>query len=101
MTGLQKLKSVLLKVIPGQPPQLARDQITELLEESIRDTVSFDSHESMLLKNILGLRDITATDVMVPRADIVSVDIEDGIEKNLGCHGGCESLSRAGDARQS
>ena len=83
MTGLQKLKSVLLKVIPGQPPQLARDQITELLEESIRDTVSFDSHESMLLKNILGLRDITATDVMVPRADIVSVDIEDGIEKIL------------------
>ena len=37
----------------------------------------------MLLKNILGLRDITATDVMVPRADIVSVDIEDGIEKIL------------------
>ena len=64
MTGLQKLKLVLLKLIPGQPPQLARDQITELLEESIRDTVSFDSHESMLLKNILGLRDITATDVM-------------------------------------
>lgn len=83
MTGLQKLKSVLLKVIPGQPPQLARDQITELLEESIRDTVTFDSHESMLLSNILGLRDIRATDVMVPRADITSVDIEDGIEKIL------------------
>lgn len=83
MTGLQKLKSVLSKVIPGQKPQLAREQITELLEESIRDTVSFDSHESMLLKNILGLRDITATDVMVPRADIVSVDIEDGIKKIL------------------
>lgn len=59
---------------------MARDQLAELLEESIRETVSFDSHESMLLKNILGLRDITATDVMVPRADIVFVDIEDGIE---------------------
>jgi len=83
MTGWQKLKSMLLRAIPGQPPQLARDELTELLEESIRQELHFDSHESMLLKNILGLRDITATDVMVPRADIVSVDIEDGIDSIL------------------
>jgi CBS domain containing-hemolysin-like protein len=80
MNTFQKLKSVVLGSLPGNPPALARDQLAELLEESIRETVSFDSHESMLLKNILGLRDITATDVMVPRADIVFVDIDDGIE---------------------
>ncbi|XDZ65567.1 hemolysin family protein [Alphaproteobacteria bacterium LSUCC0684] len=80
MNTFQKLKSVVLRSLPGSPPALAREQLAELLEESIRETVSFDSHESMLLKNILGLRDITATDVMVPRADIVSVDIDDGIE---------------------
>lgn len=67
-------------MIPGSSPPLARQQITELLEESIRDTVTFDPHESMLLKNILGLRDIAATDVMVPRADIVSVDMNDGTD---------------------
>ena len=66
-----------MRALPGQRA-LAREELTELLEESIRETVSFDSHESMLLTNILGLRDITAMDVMVPRADIVSVDITDG-----------------------
>jgi CBS domain containing-hemolysin-like protein len=82
MKLIHKLKSWLLTLWPRNAPPhaLAREQITELLKESIRDTVTFDSHESMLLKNILGLRDIAATDVMVPRADIVSVDINDGVD---------------------
>ena len=45
-----------MRALPGQRA-LAREELTELLEESIRETVSFDSHESMLLTNILGLRD--------------------------------------------
>lgn len=81
---LQKIKTFITSKILGLTPTLAREQITELLEESIRDTVTFDSHESMLLKNILGLRDIAATDVMVPRADIMSVDIDDGVDKIMG-----------------
>lgn len=81
---LQKLKSALLNFIPGHQRTLEREEIAELLEESIRDTVTFDSHESMLLKNILGLRDIRAFDVMVPRADIISVDMDDGAETILG-----------------
>ncbi|MCE2516435.1 MAG: HlyC/CorC family transporter [Alphaproteobacteria bacterium] len=81
---MQKFKSLMMSIWPGHSTSLAREQITELLEESIRDTVTFDSHESMLLKNILGLRDIAATDVMVPRADIVSVDINDGVDVVMG-----------------
>ena len=81
---LQKIKTFITSKILGLTPTLAREQITELLEESIRDTVTFDSHEGMLLKNILGLRDISATDVMVPRADIMSVDIDDGVDKIMG-----------------
>lgn len=34
------------------------------------------SHELLLLTNILGLRDMTAEDVMVPRADIMAVNID-------------------------
>lgn len=79
MNAFQKLKAVVLRSLPGQRA-LAREELTELLEESIRETVNFDKHESMLLTNILGLRDITAFDVMVPRADIVSVDVTDGHE---------------------
>ena len=57
----------------GHQRVLARDEVTEL----IRDTINFDSHETMLLTNILELRDIIALDVMVPRADIVAIDIND------------------------
>ena len=78
---IQKLGSTLIKLLPGSQRTLEREELTELLEESIRDTVTFDSHESMLLTNILGLRDIRAFDVMVPRADIVSVDVDDGAEQ--------------------
>jgi CBS domain containing-hemolysin-like protein len=52
----------------------SRDKITELIDE----TVDLDSQESLLIRNMMGLRDITATDIMVPRADINSVDINDG-----------------------
>jgi CBS domain containing-hemolysin-like protein len=55
---------------------VAREKITEI----IKGTVGFDSHEITLIRNIMGLRDISATDVMVPRADIHFVDINDGMD---------------------
>ena len=58
-----------------------RDELTDLIETSISEIESgFDINEGLLLRNMLGLRDITAEDVMVPRADIVSVDIADGFD---------------------
>ena len=61
-------------------PASRREELTELLQESLDDKTSFDSHEGTLLQNFLGLRDTTAADVMVPRADIVSVALADGFE---------------------
>jgi magnesium and cobalt transporter len=61
-------------------PSSRREELTELLQESLDDKTSFDSHEGTLLKNFLGLRDITAADVMIPRADIVSVSLADGFD---------------------
>jgi len=61
-------------------PSSRRDELTELLQESLDDKTSFDSHEGTLLQNFLGLRDITAADVMIPRADIVSVALADGFD---------------------
>lgn len=57
-----------------------REELTDLIETSMKDEASFDNHESALLKNMLGLRDITAEDVMVPRADIISVDITEDFD---------------------
>jgi CBS domain containing-hemolysin-like protein len=77
----KKVRYGLKKLLPGSSSPLAREEITELLEESIRETVHFDTHESTLLRNMLGLRDINALDVMVPRADIFYVDQSDSMEK--------------------
>ena len=58
-----------------------REELTGLIETSIRQTdTEFDNQEGLLLRNMLGLCDITAEDVMVPRADIVAVDISEGFE---------------------
>ena len=59
-------------------PQNA-DIVRGTLEELIDDDeihVDSDSHERTLLKNVLDLRDITAWDVMVPRADITAIDVK-------------------------
>ena len=89
----QNITSKLKNLLPGNSAPLAREEITELLEESIRDTVSFDSHEGTLLRNMLGLRDITAVDVMVPRADIFYVDRSDALEQVI------EKMIAAGHSR--
>lgn len=51
----------------------ARDTLEELIEERDEGEVPLDSDERLLLANILALRTVTIYDVMVPRADIVSI----------------------------
>lgn len=52
-----------------------RDAIEELMEDADNEA-SISSHERLLLGNILHLRDVTAYDVMVPRADIAAVEVD-------------------------
>ena len=55
-----------------------RDVIEELIEERIEESAegdaAIDPNERLLLSNVLALRDITARDIMVPRADIVAIE---------------------------
>ncbi len=54
-----------------------RETLEELIEEDRPSAeAEIDAHEQALIRNVLGLRDITSSDVMVPRADIVSVEID-------------------------
>ena len=50
-----------------------RETIEELIEESAAAPAEFDARERELLRNIFKLREITAYDVMIPRADIIAV----------------------------
>ncbi|MEJ2015755.1 MAG: hemolysin family protein [Limibacillus sp.] len=66
---------------------LLRESIENILEETEWQEGEEDSpisdHEKVMLLNILKLRHITAYDVMVPRADITSVDADTGMEELL------------------
>ena len=60
----------------------------EELEQFVAKRINADgtngnslSHENELLKNLAGLRGITASDVMVPRVDIISVAMSDDFNK--------------------
>ena len=73
-----------------------RDALEEIIEEAEADGETPASEEPItagergLLRNILRLRDLSARDVMVPRADIVAVPEDTGAEAligELGTHG--------------
>jgi magnesium and cobalt transporter len=51
-----------------------REALEELIEDRDEAEIPIDDHERQLLGNILHLRDVTAADVGVPRADIVAVE---------------------------
>ena len=65
-----------------------KKQLDEELEQFVAKRINADdsngntlSHENELLKNLAGLRGITASDVMIPRIDIVSVAMSDDFNK--------------------
>jgi magnesium and cobalt transporter len=54
-----------------------RDTIDEMIEEpAAEDPDPLSGHERVLIGNILKVHDQTAADVMVPRVDIVALDLE-------------------------
>ncbi|MGQ9366260.1 hemolysin family protein [Azospirillum sp. ST 5-10] len=69
----------LRSVIRGRGDTTLRDTIEELIEEEDETEGSMAASERALLANILKLRDRTVVDVMVPRADIVGVDVDTDI----------------------
>ena len=74
---MMKIKKILEKILRRQP----REEIAQLLEKSASG--GFDSQTRALLRNMLGLRDIKATDVMIPRANISYVDRTDSPDSVL------------------
>lgn len=57
-----------------------REVIEELIEDVDDDSEEIGSDEGALIVNILKLHDLTAEDVMVPRAAIVAADMESGLD---------------------
>jgi len=76
-----------------------RDTIEEIIEEIGESDAQEEAygtigdHERVMLANILKLRHLTAYDVMVPRADIVAVDVGVGLDELIA------TMTRAGHSR--
>lgn len=77
----------------GNGENSARDVLEELIEEREVGEVPIDDEERLLLANILELKDRTIHDVMVPRADIISVESETNLSNII------ELITREGHSR--
>lgn len=62
--------------VKGRSDATLRDAIEELIEEPADSQDALGAGEKLLLGNILKLRGRTVVDVMVPRVDIIAVDVE-------------------------
>jgi magnesium and cobalt transporter len=86
MTGLKvlnKIKTYLngLRTVRDSNKGSLRNTIEELIEERPQDEDSLHLQKKALLTNVLRLQDLTADDVMVPRADIVALEINTPIQE--------------------
>ncbi len=74
------LRQILKLAGRGRSEASWRETIEELIEDNGEAAEAADpdlaAHERRLLANILRLRSLTVYDVMVPRADIIAIDIE-------------------------
>lgn len=72
--------------MPGDSDAV-RDVLEGLIEERIEENpegdAGIDPNERLLLSNVLKLRDLTARDIMVPRADIVALDAGTPLQEAL------------------
>jgi len=74
---LQGLKNWLRSLRRSRNGDTLRDTIEEIIEETETEAdAPISQDESALLRNILQLRNLTAYDVMVPRADIAAVPVD-------------------------
>ena len=74
-----------LKTVFGFSEQSAlRDRLERTLAtESDDDTTAFSAQEKLMLRNILGFREVRVDDVMVPRVDIIAVEQDSTVKEIL------------------
>lgn len=64
-----------LRKLFGAPPTSVRDDIEEALGDASESDLS--AQERAMLRNVLGLHDLRARDIMVPRTDIIAIEKSD------------------------
>src|ERR1700739_3603312 len=81
-----RLRNLLRLIRRPRDGESLRDTIDEMIEEpSTEGPHPLSAHERVLIGNILKVHNRTAADVMVPRIDIVALDIETSFPEVVKC----------------
>lgn len=81
---MSKLRALLSKIFRRHEQEVPLiDRLEDLIEadsEVAQELNTDDTSELALVSNVLGLKDLTAEDIMVPRADIVATKIDTSLD---------------------
>lgn len=80
LNGLIKLLSFLLK--DNETPSVTPDELASIIETGENEG-SIDEDRSELLQSAIDFNETTIKEIMVPRVDMVAIDIDDDIEEIL------------------
>lgn len=76
ITEKKGLLSLVRNALKGKNDQALRETIEEYIDEApSSEATSADAHERALLANILKLRDIRVQNIMIPRANIIAIEL--------------------------
>ena len=78
-TGSTSLIARLKRAIKGEP--WSREEIQDIIQQSETD---IDAEEKSMLAGVLEVSETQVRDVMIPRSQMVVIDIEDGIDEMIG-----------------
>lgn len=79
-TSLKGWVSGVLTKLRGREPSL-RESLEDVIEEHRDDPSDLTAEERIMLMNIVSLRELQIYDVMVPRADIVAIEMSTPLEE--------------------
>lgn len=81
---MSKLRALLSKIFRRHEQEVPLiDRLEDLIEadsEVAQELNTDDTSELALVSNVLGLKDLTAEDIMVPRADIVATKVDTSLD---------------------
>jgi CBS domain containing-hemolysin-like protein len=74
---LSELAARLAQAVRGlRQDSTIRESLEEVIEESEREAKELSSQERLMLGNLLKFGELAVSDVMVPRADIIAVEVQ-------------------------
>ena len=79
------LVNLLTRRLPGEQPEDSEEKVEELqsIIETAEDEEVIDEEESELVQAAIAFRDISASEAMTARVDVLAIDIEDSWEEIL------------------